>query len=141
MIVDRDVVQRTVGFHVDQRTAFLARDPGQPVDLPGKRDDEHLMRKVEGAAAETLAVRVRWVRANADPAGKRQAHGLPHGALIPGVPSAGDVGGRDDGQQGRVGRGAFAEVGVEVDAHVVSNGRRNSAMASFTARGCSSITI
>ena len=123
-VVDRLVVERAVDLDMGQRGAV-------PISLAGHHEDlldqvaDHVRARRDVAVehgqvrgpTEADAVPVRGMGTDRDPASRGRSNGACQHRSPTGMRAGGDVGRRDDLQQGLVVTDALPEVGVQVDPH------------------------
>ena len=95
--------------------ARLRGDSAQVGKLALERRLEVRSSHETAAPTESLAVRVRRVRAHGDAGIGSSRHRRCHRRGVAGVTAAGDVAGTDNPEQRHIGRLALAEVRVEID--------------------------
>ena len=100
---------------VVQRGAFYSSNRVERTQLVEDQVRQFGRVKLDRAAAESLAIIEPWMRADCDPMLDGHGQGLSNGVWVAGVETAGDVGRRDQLEQGGICLGqALAHVGVQI---------------------------
>jgi hypothetical protein len=107
-----------VRLQVADRGARLLRDPAERRDLLGDLAAQQVVRHVHATPAEALAVVVRHLGADHDPATDRRRAHRTHRGLVTGMEPAGHVCAGHEPEQALVVGDALAQVGVQVDPAV-----------------------
>src|SRR5438034_1040977 len=122
LVVDRDRVHGPMGLDVLQLHAVRLEEAGEGPDLVDHVVLELVLRHLDVAPTESLAIGKAGVGADRHPVLLRQLNGLPHHVRVARVEAAGDVRGRDEGHDLLVPPQlpdpiALAHVAVQIHSH------------------------
>src|SRR5438046_2498566 len=120
--LDRDRVHGPMGLDVLQLHAVRLEEAGEGPDLVDHVVLELVLRHLDVAPAESLAIREAGVGADRHPVLLRQLNGLPHHVRVARMEAASDVRGRDEGHDLLVPPKlpdpiALAHVAVQIHSH------------------------